>query len=220
MKCGNIKEILSARHDGEAVDTAGLEEHLSGCSECARFKRRLETTSSLLRSDPDPETPPMLHADIMRRMRVERAGFSRTPLLRRLAWAAPVAAALVLFLIVPLNNREETIDVSEVSIEVLEDVFAPEIESEDPVSRMESIATQDIELAQAVVSVISAEVFGIDESEGFSWDEVETVDTFLTVSDLAFELAALSATLSEEDTETLIYEIEESIFGENTMMEG
>jgi hypothetical protein len=71
----NLADYLEG--DLSLDDRAVVDAHLDTCSECAREVAELEQTVRLLRSLPEPETPPMIAANVMRRIRAgeTRLGF-------------------------------------------------------------------------------------------------------------------------------------------------
>jgi len=71
----NLADYLEG--DLSPDERAVVDAHLDNCSECAREVAELEQTVRLLRSLPEPETPPMIAANVMRRIRAgeTRPGF-------------------------------------------------------------------------------------------------------------------------------------------------
>jgi len=63
---------------------AGIDAHLDDCVECAQDVDEMQRTIRLLRTLPDPETPPMIAANVMRRV---RAGETEPSILGRIARA-------------------------------------------------------------------------------------------------------------------------------------
>jgi len=74
-----VKKNLADYLEGDLSldERAVVDAHLDNCSECAREVAELEQTVRLLRSLPEPETPPMIAANVMRRIRAgeTRPGF-------------------------------------------------------------------------------------------------------------------------------------------------
>jgi hypothetical protein len=67
----DVKQNLSDYLEGDLpLETrARVDAHLDACSECAREVDEMQRTIGLLRTLPDPETPPMITANVMRRIR-------------------------------------------------------------------------------------------------------------------------------------------------------
>ncbi len=79
MNHAEVKKNLADYLEGDLSldDRAVVDAHLDTCSECAREVAELEQTVRVLRSLPEPETPPMIAANVMRRIRAgeTRPGF-------------------------------------------------------------------------------------------------------------------------------------------------
>lgn len=71
MKHADAKKQLADYMEGDLTleQRARVDAHLDGCEDCAREVAELEQTIRLLRSLPEPETPPMIAANVMRRIR-------------------------------------------------------------------------------------------------------------------------------------------------------
>lgn len=107
-----VTEHLADYLEGDlALDLRALvDAHLDGCTTCAQEVREMQQTIRLLRALPEPEPPPMIAANVMRRI---RAGETQPSLLERiqrvvggvlepsfvLPASAMAIAALVLFAI-------------------------------------------------------------------------------------------------------------------------
>jgi len=107
-----VTEHLADYLEGDlALDLRALvDAHLDGCEACKREVREMQQTIRLLRALPEPEVPPMIAANVMRRI---RAGETRPSFLERiqrsfggvlepsfvLPASALAVAALVLFVI-------------------------------------------------------------------------------------------------------------------------
>lgn len=83
MKHADIQRHLAAYLEGELPldERALVDAHLDECAECARDVDEMQRTVRLLRAMPDPEVPPMIAANVMRRI---RAGEGRPGWLARL----------------------------------------------------------------------------------------------------------------------------------------
>ncbi|MBJ20038.1 MAG: hypothetical protein GY910_14880 [bacterium] len=79
MNHGDVKKNLADYLEGDLVldDRALVDAHLDHCDECAREVSDMQQTIRLLRLMPEPETPPMIAANVMRRIRAgeTRPGF-------------------------------------------------------------------------------------------------------------------------------------------------
>jgi hypothetical protein len=62
MRCDEARPLISAWLDGEPVDDAGLEAHLSGCAPCSSYQGRLEAIRTHLRLEPLEAVPNVLPA--------------------------------------------------------------------------------------------------------------------------------------------------------------
>ena len=71
MNHADVKRQLADYLEGELdlSDRAGVDAHLDACPDCAEEVREMRQTIQLLRSMPDPEQPPMVAANVMRRIR-------------------------------------------------------------------------------------------------------------------------------------------------------
>ena len=71
MNHADVKKSLADYLEGDLSleDRALVDAHLDGCEECALEVAELEQTILILRSMPEPETPPMIAANVMRRIR-------------------------------------------------------------------------------------------------------------------------------------------------------
>ncbi|MCR9097875.1 MAG: anti-sigma factor [bacterium] len=71
MNHADVKKSLADYLEGDLSleDRALVDAHLDGCEECAVEVAELEQTILILRSMPEPETPPMIAANVMRRIR-------------------------------------------------------------------------------------------------------------------------------------------------------
>jgi Putative zinc-finger len=67
----DVKQNLGDYLEGDlSLETrASVDAHLDGCVECAQEVDEMQRTIRLLRTLPDPETPPMIAANVMRRIR-------------------------------------------------------------------------------------------------------------------------------------------------------
>jgi anti-sigma factor RsiW len=83
IRCQDVQRQLSDYVDGQLDADAYVvvEAHVEGCVACRREARELEETVRLLRGMPDPEIPPMIAANVMRRI---RAGESRPGMFERI----------------------------------------------------------------------------------------------------------------------------------------
>lgn len=79
MSHRNVKKSLPDYLEGELPleERARVDAHLEGCEECAREVAEIQQTIRLLRTMPEPEPPPMIAANVMRRIRAgeTRPGF-------------------------------------------------------------------------------------------------------------------------------------------------
>ncbi|MBW2496514.1 MAG: zf-HC2 domain-containing protein [Deltaproteobacteria bacterium] len=79
MNHADVKNQLADYLEGDlALDARALfDAHLDVCAECADEVDQMQQTVRLLRTLPDPETPPMIAANVMRRIRAgeTRLGF-------------------------------------------------------------------------------------------------------------------------------------------------
>ena len=76
----NLADYLEGDLDLEL--RAGVDAHIESCEECAREVGEMQQTIGLLRTLPEPETPPMIAANVMRRI---RAGETEPSLFGRIA---------------------------------------------------------------------------------------------------------------------------------------
>lgn len=83
MNHADVKKSLADYLEGDLSlgDRALVDAHLDGCEECALEVAELEQTIRMLRSMPEPETPPMIAANVMRRI---RAGETEPTFLERI----------------------------------------------------------------------------------------------------------------------------------------
>lgn len=83
MKHGEVKNHLADYLEGDLPlgDRALVDAHLDGCAECAQEVDDLLQTVGFLRRLPEPEPPPMISANVMRRI---RAGETTPTLLERI----------------------------------------------------------------------------------------------------------------------------------------
>lgn len=82
MNHADVKSCLADYLEGDlSLDRrARVDAHLDGCAECAREVDQMRRMIRLLRLLPEPETPPLIAANVMRRI---RAGESRPGLVTR-----------------------------------------------------------------------------------------------------------------------------------------
>ena len=75
MNHGDVKRHLADYLEGDLdLDArAILDAHLDHCEACAREVAEMQQTIQLLRLLPEPEPPPMIAADVMRRIRAGEA---------------------------------------------------------------------------------------------------------------------------------------------------
>ena len=112
MKHADVKQNLADYLEGDLPLElrASIDAHLDGCAECAREVDEMQQTVRLLRTLPDPETPPMIAANVMRRI---RAGETEPGFLVRIGRsiagvlepsfvlpASAIAAAALVFMVV------------------------------------------------------------------------------------------------------------------------
>ena len=86
MKHADVKKHLADYLEGDlALDHRALvDAHLDKCESCSTEVKEMLQTIRLLRTLPEPELPPMIAANVMRRI---RAGESRPGLLQRMSRA-------------------------------------------------------------------------------------------------------------------------------------
>lgn len=117
-----VTEHLADYLEGDlALDLRALvDAHLDGCTACAQEVREMQQTIRLLRALPEPEPPPMIAANVMRRI---RAGETQPSLLERVQRAvggvlepsfvlpasAMAIAALVIFVIQGRGPMSESV---------------------------------------------------------------------------------------------------------------
>lgn len=79
-----VKKSLADYLEGELPlsDRALVDAHLDACDDCAREVSEMQQTIRLLRTMPEPDPPPMIAANVMRRI---RAGETRPSLFARVA---------------------------------------------------------------------------------------------------------------------------------------
>ncbi len=82
LRCKDVHLCLPDYLEGELSSEArsNVDVHLADCAECANEVAEMEATVRLLRGLPEPETPPMMAANVMRRIRAgetEPSGFER-----------------------------------------------------------------------------------------------------------------------------------------------
>lgn len=82
MNHGDVKKYLADYLEGDLGlnRRAVVDAHLDQCEECSREVTEMQQTIRLLRLLPEPETPPMIAANVMRRI---RAGESRPGVIQR-----------------------------------------------------------------------------------------------------------------------------------------
>lgn len=75
MNHADVKQHLADYLEGDLpLETrAGVDAHIDGCLECAQEVDEMQRTIRLLRTLPEPETPPMIAANVMRRIRAGEA---------------------------------------------------------------------------------------------------------------------------------------------------
>lgn len=146
MKHADVKRNLAEYLEGELpiVERAMVDAHLDECGECAREVEEMLQTVRLLRKLPEPEIPPMIAANVMRRI---RAGENQPGFLERitrtisavfepgfvLPASAIAAAALVITVVQGLGDLPGTQD----SIRADEDLLRP---ANPPTSAVASMA--------------------------------------------------------------------------------
>ncbi|MEZ7979982.1 MAG: zf-HC2 domain-containing protein [Myxococcota bacterium] len=71
LRCKQVKNHLPDYLEGDLSldDRASVDEHIGQCADCAIEVHEMEETILLLRGLPEPETPPMIAANVMRRIR-------------------------------------------------------------------------------------------------------------------------------------------------------
>ena len=71
LRCKQVKNHLPDYLEGDLSldDRASVDEHIGQCADCAIEVHEMEETVLLLRGLPEPETPPMIAANVMRRIR-------------------------------------------------------------------------------------------------------------------------------------------------------
>ena len=71
LRCKQVKNHLPDYLEGDLSldDRASVDEHVGQCADCAIEVHEMEETILLLRGLPEPETPPMIAANVMRRIR-------------------------------------------------------------------------------------------------------------------------------------------------------
>ncbi|HKK50914.1 MAG TPA: anti-sigma factor, partial [Myxococcota bacterium] len=86
MNHADVKSHLADYLEGDLpLDARALvDAHLDGCEACANEVDQMQQTIRLLRMLPEPETPPQIAANVMRRI---RAGETRSGLLSRVGRA-------------------------------------------------------------------------------------------------------------------------------------
>ncbi|MGB0620627.1 MAG: anti-sigma factor family protein [Myxococcota bacterium] len=112
MNCADVKKSLPDYLEGDLSleARARVDTHLDDCEACIVEVAELEQTILLLRSMPEPETPPMIAANVMRRIRAGESEPTWTERLRRgltgilepsfmLPASAVAAAALVVVVV-------------------------------------------------------------------------------------------------------------------------
>lgn len=82
MNHGDVKNSLADYLEGDIglEERASVDAHLDGCDECSREVVEMQQTIRLLRLMPEPETPPMIAGNVMRRIRAGETkprGFAR-----------------------------------------------------------------------------------------------------------------------------------------------
>ncbi|NNL67400.1 MAG: hypothetical protein HKP30_14220, partial [Myxococcales bacterium] len=83
MNHADVKKKLADYLEGDLCleERAVVDAHLDACAPCASEVEELEQTIRLLRGLPEPETPPMIAANVMRRI---RAGETRPSFFERM----------------------------------------------------------------------------------------------------------------------------------------
>ena len=71
LRCKQVKNHLPDYLEGDLSldDRASVDEHIGQCADCAIEVHEMEETVLLLRGLPEPEIPPMIAANVMRRIR-------------------------------------------------------------------------------------------------------------------------------------------------------
>jgi hypothetical protein len=71
----DVKQYLADYLEGDLAlaKRASVDAHLDQCADCAQEVDEMQRTIRMLRSMPDPETPPMIAANVMRRVRAGEA---------------------------------------------------------------------------------------------------------------------------------------------------
>ena len=118
MECSEIREIISAYVDGEALpeEARRVEEHLGGCAECRTAEKRMRVLGvSVTRTE--GAVPPDFRENLFARLEKEDLLPKRRSIfVYSLRWAAvplAAAAALALFL---LSSREPVRDLSSTAL--------------------------------------------------------------------------------------------------------
>ena len=71
VRCREVQRRLADYLEGDLPldERERVDAHLDGCAECSVEVFEMEETVRLLRDLPEPETPPMIAANVMRRIR-------------------------------------------------------------------------------------------------------------------------------------------------------
>ncbi|HEY6104663.1 MAG TPA: zf-HC2 domain-containing protein [Anaeromyxobacteraceae bacterium] len=79
MTCKQITELVTAYAEGQLglMDRIRFRLHIGMCRHCRRYVRQLKATAKALGKLPDPEIPPDLEAELLRRFEGWKA--SRQP---------------------------------------------------------------------------------------------------------------------------------------------
>ena len=101
LPCGEIRSLLSARHDGEPIDTSVLDPHLAACAACRSFASELPSTSGLF--DELRRSEPRAGALDELMERAERAVEPRVP---ARSWGLRAVAASIGFLGIFVLGRD------------------------------------------------------------------------------------------------------------------
>lgn len=118
MNHADVKRCLPDYLEGDLPldDRALVDGHLDDCPDCAREVAELEQTIALLRGLPEPETPPMIAANVMRRIRAgETAPGPLTRFWRGLSsifepsFVLPASAAAAAALVVVVLQQPDSI---------------------------------------------------------------------------------------------------------------
>lgn len=119
MNHADVKRQLADYLEGDLDlnDRASVDAHLDGCADCAQEVREMRQTIQLLRSMPEPEQPPMMAANVMRRIRAgetqpsfwQRVGRGLTSVLEP-SFVLPVSAMGVAALVTLVVRDPQILD--------------------------------------------------------------------------------------------------------------